>query len=400
MISPKEAIEKILQRGKLAEVKAVDLDDALGYVLAEDVVSNVNVPPFNNSAMDGFAMHSADLRKTGPLKIIGEVQAGQEAKILVKEGAVISIMTGAALPEKTNAVIPVENVEASESEITVKKAVEKSANIRRAGEDIKKGSTIIKAGMVLKPINIGLAASVGVAELKVYGKPKVVIVVTGDELIKPGQDLKPGQIYESNSFFLKGLLKKLEADVVYSAKAKDTLEDTIDKLSMALSKADVVLTTGGISVGKYDFVAKALEKIGAKQIFDKVSQKPGKPLSLFTYDDKTVVSLPGNPVAVGICFELYIRPLLLKMGGHKDIFRKSFKAITEKPIRKKKGRTSYIRVRVARKKDNLYAQTTGAQGSGVLTSMLADGIAELPADVDEIKKGQKLTVVSLGDDYK
>ncbi|HDZ86683.1 MAG TPA: molybdopterin molybdenumtransferase MoeA, partial [Actinobacteria bacterium] len=228
MISPKEAIEKILQRGKLAEVKAVDLDDALGYVLAEDVVSNVNVPPFNNSAMDGFAMHSADLRKTGPLKIIGEVQAGQEAKILVKEGAVISIMTGAALPEKTNAVIPVENVEASESEITVKKAVEKSANIRRAGEDIKKGSTIIKAGMVLKPINIGLAASVGVAELKVYGKPKVVIVVTGDELIKPGQDLKPGQIYESNSFFLKGLLKKLEADVVYSAKAKDTLEDTID----------------------------------------------------------------------------------------------------------------------------------------------------------------------------
>ena len=400
MISPKEAIEKILQRGKPAEVKAVDLDDALGYVLAGDVVSNVNVPPFNNSAMDGFVMHSADLGKTGPLKIIGEVQAGQEAKIPVKEGTVISIMTGAALPEKTGAVIPVENVEASESEITVKKAVQKGANIRLAGEDIKKGSTIIKVGTVLKPISLGLAASVGVAEIKVYEKPKVAIVVTGDELIKPGQDLKPGQIYESNSFFLNGLLKKLEAGVAYSAKAKDTLEDTIDKLSMALSKADVVLTTGGISVGKYDFVAKALEKIGAKQIFDKVSQKPGKPLSLFTYDDKTVVSLPGNPVAVGICFELYVRPLLLKMAGRKDIFRKSFKAIAEKPIRKKKGRTNYIRVRVARKKDILYAQTTGAQGSGVLTSMLADGIAELPADVDEIKQGQELEVVSLDDDYK
>ncbi len=437
MISPKEALKIILGSAKEPSVVKVGLGDALGCVLAEDVKASINVPPFNNSAMDGFAVHADDTDTGKPLKIVGEVQAGQISKTAVKNGEAISIMTGAPIPAGTGAVVPIENASLVSSpprgegqgegeRFAIIKKVKSGANIRLAGEDIKKGAIVIKAGTLLKPIHLGLAASVGASQLKVYSKPKVAIVVTGDEIIKPGNPLKPGQIYESNSFLLKGLLQKIGADLVYSAKAKDTLAATVKTLSKALERADIVLTTGGISVGKYDLIAAALEKMGAKRHFGTVSQKPGKPLSVFSIQlsaisyqhsaiskippsplagegrgegEKIVVSLPGNPVAVGVCFELYVRPLLLKTAGFNEIFRPKITAELTKPLKKKKGRTSYIRVNIENKNAKFYAHSTGPQGSGVLTSLQSDGIAILPAEAEEIKQGQEIKVIVLEGEY-
>ncbi len=427
MISPKEALKIILGSAKEPSVVKVGLGDALGCVLAEDVKASINVPPFNNSAMDGFAVHADDTDTGKPLKIVGEVQAGQISKTAVKNGEAISIMTGAPIPAGTGAVVPIENASLVSSppggegqgegeRFAIIKKVKSGANIRLAGEDIKKGAIVIKAGTLLKPIHLGLAASVGASQLKIYSKPKVAIVVTGDEIIEPGSPLKPGQIYESNSFLLQGLLQKTGADLVYSAKAKDTLAATVKTLSKALEKADIVLTTGGISVGKYDLIATALEKMGAKRHFGTVAQKPGKPLSVFSYQlsaisyqhsaisktapsPRIIVSLPGNPVAVGVCFELYVRPLLLKTAGHNQIFRPEIKAQLESPIKKKKGRTSYIRVNIENKNAKFYAHSTGPQGSGVLTSLQSDGIAILPAEAEEIKQGQEVKVIALEGEY-
>jgi len=399
MISSKKALNIILNKAKRLGTQTLSLDDALGFVLAADVKARINVPVFDNSAMDGFAVHKENLIGE-PLKIIGEVQAGQKAAVKVSKGKAVSIMTGAPVPAGTAAIVPVENVHVEGESLIIRKPVLLGANIRKAGEDIKKGSVVIKAGSLLKPIHLGLAASVGESKLKVYNKPALSLVVTGNEIIEPGKKLLQGQIYDSNSYLIKNLLAELSIDICFFAYSADTLAKTKSVLRKALSKADIVITTGGISVGKYDFLSLALENIGAKCHFNKVNQKPGKPLSFFTYKNKIILCLPGNPVAVATCFELYARPLLLKMSGFSQISRPRIKAVLAQPVKKKKGRASFIRVNLAQKNGRYYAKPTGRQGSGVLTSMVADGVAVLPEGSGDLKKGQFVNVVDLGGEYR
>ncbi|TET53780.1 MAG: molybdopterin molybdotransferase MoeA [Actinobacteria bacterium] len=402
MIEPKEALDIILNNVKSLPAKKVFLEKGLGHVLVNDIKAKIEVPLFDNSAMDGFAIHKQDLGTKNCLKVIGEVKAGQKTSKVASKGKAISIMTGAPVPKGAAAVIPIENVDEDKKKktIDIKSAANDRDNIRNKGEDIKKGSVLIKKGTILKPIHIALAASVGVSEVKVFEKPKVSIVVTGNELKRPGTILKAGELYDSNSFLLKSLLLKNNFDVAYVAKTKDNLDKTIRTIRKAIEKADVVLTTGGISVGKYDFVSLALEKIGAKRFFNKVKQKPGKPLSFFTYQNKAIISLPGNPVAVATCFEIYAKPMLKKMSGTNDLAHKEIKAEAAQPLKRHKKRTNYIRVNLIKKNGSYVAKTTGFQGSGVLSSMLADGIAVLQKGNENLKQGELVKVIDLEGNYK
>lgn len=397
IISPQEALNIILNNTKQLRAKKVKLSEAYSQAGASDTVANIDVPAFDNSAMDGFAIKDIDGEE---LEIIAEIQAGQQTKITLRNSDAISIMTGAPVPKGCLAVVPIENTKVHGKTVKVIKHVAKGENIRRAGEDIRRGQTIIKKSTVLSPVDIALAASVGLKSLDVIETPKVAIVVTGDEIIAPGKKLAPGQIYESNSFLLEGLLKSNGIVDIKILKVKDEIEDTVKMLSKAISAADIVLTTGGISVGKYDLVALALKKLGAKRLIESVSQKPGKPLSYFKLKETSVISLPGNPVAVGVCFELYVRPVLLKMAGHKEIMRKELKARLAHAIKKKKGRTNYARVSTIESEPHRVVEVTGKQGSGILTSLRSDGIAVLPKDAEHIEKGQEIKVISFEGDYK
>lgn len=429
MISTEKATQTIVKNVKRLSSESRPLNKALGYVLAADLIPAINVPLFDNSAMDGFAIHKSDLQSKQIICVINEVRAGQVVKQVVRKGAAVSIMTGSPIPKGTAAVIPIENTTYTPSPLVgdlpaslkssqrrqaggrgegknfllsfkILKPVMKGANIRSKGEDIKKGSVLIKKGTVLKPIHIGLAASIGQAKLKVFRKPKVALIVSGDEIKKPGRKLKKGQIYDSNSFLLTSLLRSLGIDFILKRRAYDNLNQMVKVLKEALKKTDIILTTGGISVGKYDLAKPALEEIGAVCHFNKVKQKPGKPLSFFTYKNKAVVSLPGNPVAVAVCFELYVRPALLKLGGYSSLYRKDVQARLGANLKKKRGRKTWLRVSLTQKNGTLIAKPTGVQGSGVLTSMLADGIALLEEEKQEFKVGEAIKVIDFEGAYK
>lgn len=399
-ISTEEALEIILRKTRKMPSCKTELLSSLGYVLAQDIRAKIDVPPFDNSAMDGFAINAADVNRKARLTVAAEVKAGSHIGRFLKKGEAISIMTGGVILKGAAAVVPIENVIVDGKSIEITNPVGKGANIRKRGEDISKGSVVAKKGNVIKPIHISIVASIGVSELKVYARPKVALVVTGDELVEPDKKLRKGQIYNSNRYFLRGLLQAMGIGTVLDYKASDNLKNTVDTLRKALSKSDIVLTTGGISVGKYDYVSAALSKIGAACHFSEVKQKPGKPLSFFTYNKKLILSLPGNPVAVAVCYELYVRPTLLKISGNKHIFRKETEAVLTKTLKKKKGRKNWIRVNLRAEKGRYIAEPTGPQGSGILTSMLADGIAVIKEEQDVVERGHKIQVIYLDDDYK
>jgi len=405
MISVRQAREIILKNiFPVKENELIKIESALGRVCVSDLKSKENIPPFNNSAMDGFAVRAEDVkgsRGENPkiLEVVGSLAAGYTTGKTIRPGEAIRIMTGAPLPKGADSVVMVEDTELVHSKknemVEILKAVKKGENVRYAGEDVEKGEVVIKKGSILKSGHIGMLASLGFGRVKVFRKPKVAILATGDELVQIKQKLTPGKIRNSNSYSLYAQVLKAGALPILLGIARDNKKAIEDKIRQGLS-ADVLIVCGGVSVGDYDFVKDVLKGMGTQMKFWRVAMKPGKPLVFGLMRKVPVFGLPGNPVSGMVSFEQFARPALLKMSGAGDIFRFRLPATAGDDFEKKKGLRYFLRVVLKNKEGRLYAFLTGPQGSGILKSMvLANGIMELPEDMEVIRAGETAEVTYL-----
>lgn len=407
MIKPKEARRIILNEVKIQSAEKVNLMDSLGYVLAEDVVSDINIPPFDNSAMDGFAIIASDTigaSKESPckLKVLGDLKAGDVSDFQVASGSALKIMTGAPVPQGADSVIKKEDTSLNNEEVLIYCEAKKGDNVRLTGEDVTEGEKVFPCGFNIRPQEIGLLASLGKSELKIFKPPTIAIISTGDELVEIDEPLTPGKIRNSNTYSLTAQVISCGAKPIPLEIARDNIDATRKLIEKGLTVSDILLTTGGVSMGDYDVVKDVLTDLGAELKFWKVAQKPGMPLAFWRLGDKLIFGLPGNPVSTVACFEEYVRPAILKMMGKNHIFRPEVDAIFEHDLKKKPGRVFFVRVNVRRKNGEFYVSLTGPQGSGILKSMsLANGIAVIPAETTLVKTGDKVKVhlIDLPEDH-
>ena len=393
LISVEQAVEKILSQAEpVVQLEQVAILDALNRVLAEDPHSTIDVPGYDNSAMDGYAVRSEDCLASGTaLPVTQRIPAGQVGTFL-EPGSAARIFTGAPVPEGADAVVMQEMCQQDGEHVTINTIVKTGSNVRRAGEDIAKGGVVLNAGKRLRPQELGLLASVGLAEFKVKRKLKVATFFTGDEIVSPGQPLAPGQIYNSNRYTLLGLLQSMGCEVVDLGIVPDTLDATVDVLKQAASGADLVITSGGVSVGEEDYVRIALEKLGELSMW-RIAMKPGKPVAFGKVENALFMGLPGNPVSVFVTFLLFARALILKLQGADDYLAKRVSMIADFDWPKIK-RQEYLRVRLTQKDNQAVAQLYPHQGSGVLSSASwADGMVEVKID-NEIKRGDMVDYLS------
>jgi len=404
-----EARQIVLDRIQPLAPCSLPLVEALGRVVAEDLHAPEPVPPFTNSAMDGFAYRADD----GPgatdsepvrLRVVGNLQAGQIPSGPVEPGTGLRIMTGAPMPVGADTVVPLELTRASGEWIELLKRPRTGANVRLAGEDIAQGSRFLAAGTILRPGEIGVLASVGFASVPVIPKVRVAVITTGDELVDCAQKPGPGQIRDANTHALCAQLQAFGAEPRAFARVPDRREGVEAVLREALATADVILTTGGVSVGDSDFVKPVLEAMGAEPVFWRVAQKPGGPLGFWLLEGKPVFGIPGNPVAAMLMVEEYVRPALRKRMGFGQLFRPERQGIMDTPWRKSgpDGRVHFLRVVVREEDGALHAALTGPQGAGILSSMLrANALAVISEDATEIPAGGsvRLHLTELSEDH-
>jgi len=398
MISFEEAQKTVLESVSPLESVEKPIMDTLTLVAAEDVTATEQIPPFDNSAMDGYAVRAEDTagaseKSPVELKVVMDLPAGRHTERSVGKGEAIRIMTGAPVPPGADAVVQVELTEAaSDGRVRILKEHEKRKNIRLAGEDIAVGRSVIRAGDEITPAKIGMLASVGRAKINVIRRPVVAVLATGDELLDADEPLAPGKIRSSNSYTITSQIRQCGADAKNLGIARDTIDDLRSRLKNGLS-ADMIVTSGGVSVGDYDYVKDALEELGVEFKFTKVAIKPGKPTVFGMLRDKPVFGLPGNPVSSMVIFEELVRPALLKMMGRRRLLRPEVEAILEEDIKKKPERAHLIRAVARQKGSEYYVSTTGPQGSGILVSMdLANAIIVFPRGVKQMKKGERVRV--------
>jgi len=389
LISVAEARSRVLEAVGRLPAERVTIADALGRVLAEGVESAISVPPFDSSAMDGYALIAGPAAE---LEVIGEARAGHPAEAAVRAGTAIAISTGAAVPEGATAVVPVERTETAGAAVRVP-ATEPGANIRRAGEDIAAGETVLRAGEVLEPAALGVAASVGRDSLSCARRPRVALLITGDELTDPGEPLAPGGIYSSNGYALAGQVERAGATLAMRERVADYAEATRAALGAALDEADVVVVSGGVSVGPHDHVKPALAGLGLEQHFWGVSLRPGKPVWFGTLGDKLAFGLPGNPVSAMVTFQLFVRPALAALQGADPSISRTA-ARLDQSVARNRRREQAVRVRLAAGHDGWrVSPTKGAQGSHVLTSMLgANALALIAPGEGEASAGELVEV--------
>jgi len=375
MLSADQLLDALLERARAVTAnKSVPVTDALGRVLAAPQTSAIAVPPLDNSAMDGYAVRVADVVVAGVrLPVSQRILAGTVGTPLVP-GTAARIFTGAPVPPGADAVLMQEYCGLEGDEVIIHALPRPGENIRRAGEDIEAGAQVLAAGTRLGPAEMGLAASVGLAELPVFKKLKVACFFTGDELVTPGTPLVPGQIYNSNRYTLTGLVNDLGCELIDLGIVPDTLEATEAALAQAASLADVVITSGGVSVGEADYVKAAVGKLGRVEMW-KVAMKPGKPLVYGRVGEADFIGLPGNPVSAFVTFCLFVRPFLLKRMGVADVLYRGFAAQADFTWHKPGARREFLRARLqANGKLALFPN----QSSGVLTSCAwADGLVDL-----------------------
>ena len=411
MISVDEALEKILSHFQALEPQRQPILNCLGQVLAEDVCSTVNVPPLDNSAMDGYAVRAEDVRgATGPspvyLRVIGEVAAGSLPSVEVLSGQAIRIMTGAPLPGGADTVVRFEDTDevgrrasgVDPSRIGVLCEAEEGLNVRRSGEDIASGDQVLSRGKVLRPQDIGLLASLGCATALVIRRPIVAVLSTGDELIGVDQPLSPGKIYDSNSYTIAAEVSRYGGVPRIIGIGRDSVESLNDKIDQGLD-ADMLITSGGVSKGDYDMVKDVLAERGEIDFWT-VRMKPGKPLAFGTMvtAERNVphLGLPGNPVSSIITFEQFARPAILKMLGYENLAKPAIRATIDGDIPNRDGRRIFVRVVVTERSGRYYASLTGPQGSGILTSMVkANGLAVIPESRKLVSAGDTVDVQML-----
>ena len=393
LISVDEATASILESGSPVEQKeTINIEQALGRVLAEDVCSTINVPGYDNSAMDGYAVRTADCAEVGARLLVAQrIPAGQTGTSL-DAGTAARIFTGAPIPPDADAIVMQEHTDVDGDYVIINNPVKLAQHIRRAGEDIVQGGVVLKAGHRLRAQELGLLASVGLAEIAVKRKLKVAVFFTGDEIVEPGNPLGEGQIYNSNKYVVKGLLQSTACEIIDLGIVPDTLEATLAVLKQAASQADLVVTSGGVSVGEEDYVRIALEQLGELKMW-RIAMKPGKPVAYGKVDNALFMGLPGNPVSTFVTFLLFAKPLIEKMQGAEKYAPVKMTVIAdfEWPSIK---RQEYLRVRLIESDQGLRATVYPHQGSGVLSSTCwADGLVEVPVD-SVIEKGDNVNYLS------
>ena len=388
LIAIEEARRIVLEQVRPLGHDPVELTAAAGRVLAEAVTSPIDVPPFDSSAVDGFALVAGPPAR---LEILGESRAGHPWDDRVSPGAAVRISTGAALPPGATAVIPVERTQANGEHVQVEDTAV-GANIRRAGEDVRAGDVVLEAGMQPGAAELGVAASVGRAELSCARAPRVALLVTGDELVTPGRPLERGSIYSSNGYALAAQVARAGGRLIGLETVRDTAEGTREAIGRALDGADVVVVSGGVSVGPHDHVKGALRELGAEERFWGVSLRPGKPTWFGTRQDVLAFGLPGNPVSAMVTFQLFARPALAALQGADPVAPRASARLAE-PVRRHRVREQAVRVRLSHAEDGLRAIPTGEQGSHILTSMIgADGLALVAAGEGEAGTGERVEV--------
>jgi len=396
MISVGEALQTILDATPVLGDERVLLGEACGRVATEDVTSNRAVPAADNSAMDGFAVRSDDVaHASARLRIIGSAPAGSLLAGPVEAGTAAKIFTGSVIPDGADTVVRVEDTESADGFVTVTVAVKHGANVRPRGEDIMPGATVLAAGTMVGPADVGVLASVGRATVAVRRRPRVAIVSTGAELVEIDQTPGPAQVVNSNAWVLAAAVAQAGAIPVVLPIARDRFEDIRARVEEAAT-ADVVLSTGGVSVGEFDFVRDALDAVGVERRFWKVAQKPGKPLTFGTLGRRLFFGLPGNPVSALVCFAVYVRPALRKLAGHAAIHHPVIDARLAARVRKATNLTEFVRVHLVRADGGWTATPFAAQGSGVLSSLTAGaGLLVGPAAATELDAGGVYPVIVL-----
>lgn len=388
MISVEEAKRLLFERIEKSIPVDVGIAEASWCVLAEDVFSPIDLPSFNQSAMDGYAVAVNEKNKR-EYEVIGEIKAGDPGSIQLQPGQAVRIFTGAAVPETADAIVIQENTIRVNGSVQLTTDFKTGDCIRVKGSQIKKSELALKKNSVLNPAAIGFLASLGMSKLKIFTRPAISIVVTGNEIISPGNDLQPGEVYESNSFSLAAALKQMQIIPNNILKAVDDKNELKNKFEKCLHDSEIVLLIGGNSVGKYDLVPVVLQEAGAETIFYKVAQKPGKPFYAGALKSKIIFALPGNPAAVLVCFYEYVYPVIRMMMGFENPGLHSLKLKILKDVVNKENRALFIRS----KKTFDGVMPLEKQDSNMLRSFAeADSIIYIPNEKDNIKNGEEVEV--------
>jgi molybdopterin molybdotransferase len=407
MLDVEGALEHVLAAFAPLAAEPVSLLEASGMVLAAEITARSHVPPFRNSAMDGFAVRSADTRDAtweNPvrLRVVAEAAAGQREVAAVGEGQAIRIMTGAQMPPGADAVVRFEETDefrrsepSKSSSVTIYRAPRPFDNVREAGEDIRAGTVVGRPGTRLGPADLGLLASVGHSAAPVHRRPVVAVLSTGDELVEPGMEQPPGAIRDSNAFVIAALAKSWGALVRPLGIARDVKSDLTSRLDEAAT-ADLIVTSGGVSLGDYDFVKDVLRSEGDIAIWQ-VRMKPGKPLAFGHIRGTPLLGLPGNPVAAAVSFVLFGRPAIRTMLGHRDVAPRTIDVVTGEDLDNRGQRRHYVRVRLENRGNGLpTASSVGEQGAGILSSLAAaDALLVVPESMERAAAGTRLTAIPL-----
>jgi molybdopterin molybdotransferase len=411
MLSVEEALEQLLKDVEPLPTEDIPLSDALSRVLAEDVISTLDLPPFPNSSMDGFAVRAEDVqaaaeKKPVILKVVADISAGEGTVAALQKGLAARIMTGGALPDGADAVVPVEFTNNSDSlsgkdlqeNVTVLKGVSSGDFIRAVGQDVPKGTKILSVGHRLRPQDIGMLAALGIDSPKVFRKPIVAIISTGDELIDVGDELRPGTIHDSNGYSLSAAVQASGGIPVPMGIVPDDTQKLEEKLDRCVkSKVDLIVSSAGVSMGAFDFVRSVVQNKGQLE-FWRVNIRPGKPIIKGLYGGIPILGLPGNPVSALVIFELFVKPFLNRLSGAKSVKRLRLMARLIHPI-ETGGRENFLRAEVKQDARSYEVRLTGSQDSGVLSSLIkANALIRVPAGIKSLSSGDLVEVIVLQQD--
>ena len=397
LLSVDDARAKVLEA--VAPLGTIDLKigDAPGFVVADDVTAPHALPRFDNSAMDGYAVLAADVAEASSrtpviLDLVGEVRAGFPGDVRLTPGTAARIMTGAEIPEGADAVVPVEETTEEGDKVRIEGAAFPGRHVRPAGDDFEAGRLLVPRGTELGPGEVALLSSIGASPITVHRRPRVAILVTGDELLDPEEEPGPGQIRDSNSIALRALAEESGAEVVVQERVPDDRGATLAAFSRAAEEADLVVSSGGVAVGRYDFVKEVIEELGRIDMW-RVAMQPGKPVVLGSIGDTPFLGLPGNPVSIHVSFEQFVRPALRKMRGAKELLRPTLRGTLTDTVTKKRGRLHFVRVRLRATENGWSATPTGPQGSHIQSSLVGcHGVARFGIEDTELRAGEEVVV--------